>query len=153
MNNDKSTTKWGSGVLSWSDMEASKLARRMAELSPKRPSLVAAAAALALGFSVWAGLGLFSEGAEPWDDHVQLYLLGQGVSGLLLGLIWPDFVGPLWLLFLLGQGIAAGVGSFFGDGTGVNFFIPLGLVFLILYSLPCLLALFLGRAIRKARTQ
>jgi hypothetical protein len=138
--------------LSWSDTGGSKLAKKLADLSPARPSWAAAATGLGLGFGVWAGLTLVLGGTEPWDERVYLYLLAQVGSGLLLGLLWPDSVPALWLLFLLGQAIAAGVGSFVGEGAGVNLFIPLGLVFLVFYSFPSLLALFLGRAVRKART-
>lgn len=138
--------------MSWSDTGASSLARRLAGLSRTRPPWPAVATALALGFGIWAGLVFVLDGGEPWDRQVYLYVLAQAAGGLLLGLLWPDSVAALWLLLLLGQGIAAGIGSFVGGGVGVNLFIPLGLVSLVLYSLPGLLALLLGRAIRKART-
>lgn len=138
--------------MSWSETGASSLAKRLVGLSRTRPPWQAVATALTLGFGIWAGLVFILGGAEPWDRQVHLYLLAQAACGLLLGLIWPDSVAALWLLLLLGQGLAAGVGSFVDEGVGVDFLIPLGLVFLVLYSLPGLLALLLGRAIRKART-
>lgn len=134
--------------MSWDDSTASKLANRLASASSERPTWLSAIVASALGVGIWAYVGFFSTGAEPWDTSRWLYIAWQGVGGILLGILWPRSFAWSWLFFLVGQVAAVLVGPEH-QAPGVNLFFPLGLGFLVIFSFPCLAALWIGSAVRR----
>jgi hypothetical protein len=101
------------------------------------------------GMAVWGAFAAFE--TEPWD--VPLGWVALGALGLFFGFIgkgnpilWPlgIFLGEA--LFGLGS-LAKSV--FFYSGGGANFFFPLGLVFLVPFTIPAFLGSFAGFGLRK----
>jgi len=103
--------------------------------------------------SVLAGALLFAlADSEPWDS---LYgWIGMAGLGMLLGvlgngkpMLWPlgIFLGEV----LYGTGRFA-ISLFFATGGGVNFFFPLGLLFLISFTVPALVGSCVGFGLRRA---
>lgn len=102
------------------------------------------------GAAVWAVFAAF--GTEPWDSlYGWIAVAGLGLVLGFLGkrnpLLWPLglFLGEA--LFGLGGFLRS---AFFGGGGGVNFFFPLGLMFLVPFSIPALIGSFAGFGLRKA---
>ena len=102
------------------------------------------------GVAVWAVFAVFE--TEPWDSPYGWIV----VAGL--GLIW-GFLGngnPLfWPLGIFLGEVLFGAGSFvkslfFYSGGGVNFFFPLGLMFLVPFTIPAVLGSLAGFGMRKA---
>jgi hypothetical protein len=103
------------------------------------------------GLAIWP-VFLTMLGVEPWDNQYGIVvMLGLGLA---FGLLAPKkpWLGPLGLY--VGQCIyGAGsflAGVFFHTGTGVNFFFPLGMFVLLLFSAPALITSFLGSRIHRA---
>jgi hypothetical protein len=98
---------------------------------------------------VWGAFAVFK--TEPWDVPLGWIVLAG------LGLIF-GFIGKgnpiLWPLgIFLGEALF-GLGSlakslFFYSGGGVNFFFPLGLMFLVPFTIPALIGSFAGFGLRK----
>jgi hypothetical protein len=105
---------------------------------------------VAAGAAIWAVFAVFE--TEPWDS---LYgWIGVAGLGLILGYLgkgnpvfWPlgIFLGEV--LFGLGNLMKS---LFFYSGGGVNFFFPLGLMFLVPFTIPALIGSFAGFGLRKA---
>jgi hypothetical protein len=102
------------------------------------------------GGTVWAVFAVFK--TEPWDSPYG-WIVVTGL-GLILGFLgkgnpifWPlgIFLGEV--LFGLGDFLRS---IFFYSGGGVNFFFPLGLMFLIPFTVPAFIGSFVGFGIRKA---
>ena len=107
-------------------------------------------ASIIAGFVFWAVFSWFN--VEPWDSPYGLITVG--LLGLLFGFIGKE--SPwLWPIgIFLGEALF-GLGSFlksilFYSGGGANMFIPLGIIFLIPFSLPAFIGSFIGFGIRKA---
>lgn len=102
------------------------------------------------GFVCWAVFDWFN--AEPWDSLYGIIVIA--FLGLCLGFIGKE--SPwLWPLGIFLGEIIFGLGSlmkdsFFYNGGGANLFIPLGIFFLIPFSLPAFIGSFIGFGIRKA---
>lgn len=102
------------------------------------------------GMVFWAVFAWFD--IEPWDSPHGWAAVG--ILGFVLGFIGN---GKPWLWPLgiyLGEAIF-GVGSFltslfFYRGGGANMFIPLGVLFLILFTLPAFIGSMAGFGIKKA---
>ena len=103
--------------------------------------------------SVVAGTLLFAvPETEPWDSlYGWMGMAGLGITLGVLGkgnpMLWP-------LGIFLGE-VLYGVGSlmkslFFYSGGGVNFFFPLGLMFLVPFTVPAFIGSFVGFGLRKA---
>ncbi len=103
--------------------------------------------------SVVAGTLLFAVSeTEPWDSlYGWIGMTGLGIIFGILGkgnpMLWP-------LGIFLGE-VLYGTGSFvkslfFYSGGGVNFFFPLGLMFLVPFTIPALIGSFVGFGLRKA---
>ncbi|NIQ13039.1 MAG: hypothetical protein GTO02_01105 [Candidatus Dadabacteria bacterium] len=88
---------------------------------------------------------------EPWDTTYGWIVVGM--IGLILGFIGKEKPW-LWPIgFFLGE-LLFGLSVFFKDlffysGGGVNMFIPLGIVFLIPFTIPAFIGSFVGFSIRK----
>lgn len=121
--------------------------RRLMNAPMRFPRLVSVVLGFALGFGIWVLAGFLTSGSEPWDGNLGVYMGWQVVGGLHLGLLAPRLIVWSWLLFFAGQVVAVLLGSLLGSTgmLGVNLFLPVGLFFLAIYSLPCLLALMVGR--------
>jgi len=103
-----------------------------------------------IGFIFWAVFTWFE--IEPWDSLYGWVTIG--ILGLFLGLIskgnpwlWP--LGIILGEMLFGSGSFL-INIFFYSGGGANMFIPLGILFLIPFSLPAIIGSFVGFGIKKA---
>ncbi len=97
------------------------------------------------GFLFW---GIFAwYNIEPWDSPYGLQTVG--LLGLVLGFIGKE--NPwLWPLGIYLGETLFGLGSFiFSSGGGANMFIPLGMIFLIPFTVPAFIGSFVGSGIRK----
>ena len=103
-----------------------------------------------VGFVFWtifSGLNI-----EPWDSPSGWITVG--VLGLFLGFIGKE--NPwLWPVGLYLGETLFGLGSFmksvlFSSGGGANMFFPLGILFLIPFTLPAYIGSFVGSKISKA---
>jgi hypothetical protein len=102
------------------------------------------------GAAVWAVFEVFK--TEPWDvpyGWIVLAILGIGFGffGKANPMLWPVGI-------FLGE-VLYGAGSFlkslfFYSGGGVNLFFPLGLLFLVPFTVPAFLGSFIGFALRRA---
>jgi len=103
-----------------------------------------------IGFIFWAVFTWFE--IEPWDSLYGWVTIG--ILGLFLGLISKD--NPwFWPLGIILGEMLFGLGSFlinifFYSGGGANMFVPLGILFLIPFSLPAIIGSFVGYGIKKA---
>jgi hypothetical protein len=102
------------------------------------------------GGTVWAAFAVFK--TEPWDSpYGWLTVAGLGLILGFLGKANPMF----WPLGIFLGEVLFGLGSlvksvFFYSGGGVNFFFPLGLMFLVPFTIPALIGSFVGIGLRKA---
>ena len=102
------------------------------------------------GFIFWSIFAWFN--VEPWDSPYGW--LTVGILGLVLGFIGKE-TPWLWPVGIyLGEALY-GLGSFitgllFSSGGGANMFIPLGMIFLIPFTLPAFVGSLVGFGIRKA---
>lgn len=92
---------------------------------------------------------------EPWDS------LYGWITVVILGFVF-GFVGKvkpwLWPLGLFLGELLFGIGGylkdlFFYSGGGVNMFIPLGILFLVPFTIPAFIGSFVGYGARKAIKQ
>ncbi len=102
------------------------------------------------GFLFWAIFAWLN--IEPWDS---LYgWLTVGLLGLVLGFIGKE--NPwLWPLGIYLGEVLFGLGNFMKgllllSGGGANMFIPLGMIFLIPFTIPAFIGSLVGFEIRKA---
>jgi hypothetical protein len=102
------------------------------------------------GGTVWAVFAVLK--TEPWDSlYGWIAVAGLGLTFGFLGkgnpMFWPlgIFLGEI--LFGLGEFLKS---IFFYSDGGVNFFFPLGLLFLIPFTVPALIGSVVGFEIRKA---
>jgi hypothetical protein len=102
---------------------------------------------IAAGTALWALFAAFD--AEPWDSvagWIAVTVLGYffGYYGKGNALLWP-------LGILLGE-ILWGFGTLlYHSGGGANFFFPLGLIFLVPFTLPALFGSVIGALIARPR--
>lgn len=108
-------------------------------------------ASVIAGGTVWAVFAVFK--TEPWDSpYGWIVVAGLGLAFGFLGkgnpMLWPlgIFVGEV--LFGLWGYLDS---IFFYGGGGVNYFWPLGLIFLVPFTAPALIGSVVGFAIRKAK--
>lgn len=104
-------------------------------------------AAVGAGILLWEVFALFK--TEPWDGAygwVAIAALGFafGYIGPEKPLLWP--VG-----LFVGQALSGFASLFFHSGGGVNFFFPLGLIFLVPFTAPALVTSLAAAEIRKER--
>lgn len=99
---------------------------------------------------MWAVFAVLK--TEPWDSPYG-WIVVAGL-GLILGfrgkgnpVFWPLGILLGEVLFGLGDFLKS---IFFYSGGGVNFFFPLGLMFLVPFTIPALIGSFIGFGIRKA---
>jgi hypothetical protein len=105
---------------------------------------------IVVGFMFWTVFTWFN--IEPWDSPYGWIIVG--ILGLSFGFIGK---GSPWLWpigIFLGE-VLFGLGSFmkslfFYSGGGANMFIPLGILFLIPFSIPAFVGSFVGFGIKKA---
>ena len=102
------------------------------------------------GGVLWAVFAALN--TEPWDSpYGWILVAGLGLVMGFLGkekpMVWPlgIFLGAA--LFGLGDFLKS---LFFYSGGGVNFFFPLGLIFLVPFTIPAVIGSFVGSALRKA---
>ena len=107
-------------------------------------------ASVIAGGTVWAVFAVFK--TEPWDSpYGWIAVAGLGLTFGFLGkgnpMFWPlgIFLGEV--LFGLGDFLRS---MFFYSDGGVNFFFPLGLIFLVPFTVPALVGSVVGFGIRKA---
>jgi hypothetical protein len=103
-----------------------------------------------VGFLFWLLFAGFN--IEPWDSPYGW--LTVGILGLVLGFIgkenpwlWPVGIYLGETLFGLSSFIK---GLVLSSGGGANMFIPLGIIFLIPFTIPAFIGSFLGFSIRRA---
>ncbi len=102
------------------------------------------------GGAVWAVFAVFE--TEPWDSpYGWIVFVGLGFVLGYLGKGNPVF----WPLGIFLGEVLFGLGSlvksvFFYSGGGVNFFFPLGLIFLVPFIIPVFIGSFVGFGLRKA---
>jgi hypothetical protein len=111
-------------------------------MTSTRPLFLASVVA---GAAVWAVFDLFD--TEPWDSvygWVAVPVLGFafGLVGKERPMRWPAGI-------FLGQ-VLFGTASLFFRGGGANLFIPLGLLFLVPFTIPAVLGALVGSALSKA---
>lgn len=102
-----------------------------------------------VGVAIWVVFAVFE--TEPWDSRYGLMgMAGLGVVFGFLGkgnpMLWP-------LGIFLGE-LLYGTGSFMKDlffysGGGVNFFFPLGAMFLVPFTIPVLIGSLAGFGFKK----
>ena len=105
------------------------------------------------GFVFWlifAGLNI-----EPWDSPYGWMTVG--ILGLVLGFIGKE-TPWLWPVGIYLGATIFGLGSFikgvvFSSAGGANMFIPLGIIFLIPFTIPAFIGSFVGFSIGKVRKQ
>lgn len=102
------------------------------------------------GGTVWAAFAVFK--TEPWDSaYGWATVAGLGLTFGFLGkgnpMFWPLGIFLGQVLFGLGDFLKS---IFFYSGGGVNFFFPLGLIFLVPFTVPALIGSVVGFGIRKA---
>ena len=109
----------------------------------KNNFLISFGSSVILGFLVWWLSLSFTGAVEPWDAENGYYFIALGIVGVVGGFLggkrfwlWP-------LAIIVGQIIAIIIMHFTHPPAGVDFFIPLGLIFLIICSVPS----FVGSAI------
>ncbi|MBN2457455.1 MAG: hypothetical protein JXB29_13135 [Sedimentisphaerales bacterium] len=102
------------------------------------------------GVLIWVLSPIFTGEAEPWDSASGYYHLSMLVSGFLIGFLGPKKAW-LWPIGIYsGQFVYCLVKSIFlSSGAGVNFFYPIGMIFLIPYCLISFLGSLIGAGIRK----
>lgn len=114
------------------------------------PGAVLFAISVIIGVALWAVFAAFE--TEPWDSLYGWIVVGG--SGLIFGFLGKE--NPiLWPLGIFLGEVLFGLGSlvksvFFYSGGGVNFFFPLGLMFLVPFTIPSLVGSFVGYGLRKA---
>ena len=109
----------------------------------KKRFAISFSSSVILGFLVWWLSLSFTGAVEPWDAENGYYFIALGLAGVVGG-----FLGGkrfwFWLLaIIVGEILAVIVRHFTHPPVGVDFFIPLGLMFLVIYSIPS----FIGSAI------
>lgn len=118
---------------------------------------------IALLFSILAGILIwiaspFLTGAEePWDAKGPYYLAGVFMSGGIAGFLGKPRNFWLWPIALwFGQSLFGlytllrDLGLFPGGSAGMNFFFPLGLIGLAMFSIPAFLGSASGAFVRKS---
>ena len=102
-----------------------------------------------VGVAIWVVFAVFE--TEPWNSSYGL--IGMVALGVFFGflgkgnpMLWPlgIFLGE----FLYGTGSFM-KSLFFYSGGGVNFFFPLGAMFLIPFTIPALVGSLVGFGLRK----
>lgn len=101
------------------------------------------------GVTVWGVFAAF--GTEPWDSpYGWIAVAGLGLIFGFLGkrnpMLWPlgIFLGEV--LFCFGSFLMS---MFLYSGGGVNLFFPIGLIFLVPFTIPAFVGSFIGFGIRK----
>jgi hypothetical protein len=108
------------------------------------------------GFLLWYFSQEITGNSEPWDGNVLFYLIGLTAIGFLCVYLFGSNLRSVYWGGFLGQAFV-GAGAFFGCMLlgvfckgGANLF-PLGVVFLLVYSLPLLFGAWVAAAIRSRR--
>lgn len=105
------------------------------------------------GLGIWIVSPYFIGDSEPWDAPSAYYWVSLLLAGVITGLLSPQRFW-LWPIGIwVGQCIY-GFYSYFKDiffpsGRGVNFFIPLGMFFMAVYSVVSLCGTSIGMGIRR----
>jgi hypothetical protein len=111
----------------------------------KYASHVAALTAVTGGFSLWMLSPILTGDTEPWDAHNQLlYLAALAGLGAACGLIAPERFWAWPAGIYAGQLIAILYRRHQLPPGGADFLIPLGLLFLVPYTVPSLVGSALG---------
>ena len=107
-------------------------------------------ASVIAGGALWAAFAVLE--TEPWDSpYGWVAVAGLGLTFGFLGqgnpMLWPlgIFLGEA--LFGLGSFLKS---LFFYSGGGASFFLPLGLIFLVPFTVPALIGSIVGFGIRQA---
>jgi hypothetical protein len=103
-----------------------------------------------IGILIWVLSPSFTGEAEPWDSANGYYPLSLLLSGILIGFLGK---GKPWLWpigIYLGQLLYCTVKAiFFSRGTGVNFFFPIGMIFMLKYCIIAFIGSLVGTGIGK----
>jgi hypothetical protein len=106
--------------------------------------------------AVIAGVLLFAlPGTEPWDSlYGWVEIVGLGLVFGFVGKgkpwLWP--IGIFLGEFLYGAGSFA-KSYFFYSGGGANFFFPVGLMYLVPFTVPAFIGSFIGAGVRRVFTR
>ena len=99
--------------------------------------------ALLCGAAIWILSPTFTGHAEPWDSKGPYYWMALLISGLLVGWLEPEKFMTTSLWVVAGQALAILWGILF-SGRDPGLFFPMGLIMLLLLSVPCYVGAFLA---------
>lgn len=103
--------------------------------------------AVVCGYLIWALSPSMTGHAEPWDARSPYYWAALLVAGTLIGLIEPKMFLTSSLWVVAGQALyVVGEVIFANKDTGLLF--PMGLLAMLVLSVPCYLGAFLGARLR-----
>jgi hypothetical protein len=108
------------------------------------------------GFILWYFSEEIMGNAEPWDGNLLVYVIALTAIGFLCVYLFGSNLSSVYWGGFLGQA-ALGAAAFFGClllgffCRGAANLFPLGVVFLLVYSLPLLLGAWAAAAIRRRR--
>jgi peptidoglycan/LPS O-acetylase OafA/YrhL len=104
---------------------------------------------LALGATIWLLSPVIAGHREPWDAEGAYYPAALILTGLLGGLLLPQHWGPVAIGILAGQAVVLLGGVVAEPASGGLW--PLGLLFLVTYSVLALVGAAIGTALIRFR--
>lgn len=117
-------------------------------LDVQRRSTVALLFSIASGVAIWVGSPVLTGHLEPWDAENPLpYLGGLVLAGALASTIEPRGFWKWPIGIYVGQTLGILYRTMTLPGAGVNFFVPLGMAFLVPYTTLALLGAVIGAAV------
>jgi hypothetical protein len=107
---------------------------------------------VAAGYALWNFWPIIGGAKEPWDASPLLYISILAALGFVFGFIGNE---KPWIWFLSIYGgqflfcLISSIKDFRSHTGGANFFIPLGVIFLFVCSVPAFLGSCLGYKMRR----
>lgn len=102
--------------------------------------------AVVCGCAIWAFSPYFTGRLEPWDSRNPYYWIALFVTGVLVGLVEPKWFLTTSIWVVAGQALYVVTAALaLHKDTGLLF--PMGLIAMLLFSLPCCVGAFVGSKI------